>query len=95
MRSPLGITPKTSTNESKAGNVVIEIASVIGNSKEVQSDSAVCESVAGRVYVVTDASAIQSVNTLETNLSRGYWQSTFNESLSQGYCQSTFDESLS
>ena len=52
-----------------------------GNDK-VHSDSAACESVAGRVYVVTDASATQSGNTLETNLSRGYRQSTFNESLS-------------
>ena len=60
----------------------IERASAIGSGKEMQSDSAACESVAGRVSVVTDASATQSGNTLETNLSRGYWQSTFDESLS-------------
>ena len=63
----------TSTNESKAGNAVIERASAIGNGKEMQSDSAACESVVGRVSAVTDASATQSGNTLETNLSRGYW----------------------
>ena len=61
----------------------------------MQSDSAACESVAGRVSVITGASATQSINTLETNLSRGYRQSAFDESLSQGYWQSTFDESLS
>ena len=48
-------------DESEAGNAVIEKASANGNDKEVVGDSAVCESVAWRMSVITDATVTRSI----------------------------------